>query len=462
MDTEKIFGYIDSMRDEMINTLGELISHPSFRQEPEEGAPYGRDARECLGSALKICEKFGFKTENVGDRAGLASFTEGEPLLGILAHLDVVPAGDGWVREPYKATVEGGKIYGRGAMDDKGPAVSVMYAMKALKDLGVPLKHGFELILGTDEECGSSDIKYFREHRRMPRWLFTPDANFPLINIEKGRIESRFTAPCRSNKLISLHGGKTVNAVPAFAYAEVEGIPEAEIINAAAGSGCTAEFGISSEGGRTKIEVRGVSAHASTPAAGDNALTALIKLLSLIDLDEPAKGLLSGLAREFPYKETDGRSAGVAARDGISGELTLVLSVLDFDGENLGGAIDIRFPVCETAASVCNKLDAALKRAGFEASSGGSEPHCVPSDSPFVKTLLGAYESVTGKKGECIAIGGGTYVHGIPGGVAFGCEVDGEDNRIHGADEFIRIDALVENAKIFAAAIAEVCNSDSL
>ncbi len=458
MDTKKVFDYIDSMRGEMCAVLGELISYPSFKQEPEEGAPYGRAARDCLDSALKICERFGFATDTVGDRAGIASFTEGEPLLGILAHLDVVSAGDGWTFEPYKATVRDGKLYGRGAMDDKGPVVSVIFAMKALKDLGVPLKRGFELILGTDEECGSSDIKYFRKHRKMPKWLFTPDAEYPLINIEKGRIESRFSAPCKSEKLMSLHGGKTVNAVPASASAVVGGISEDEINSAIKAAGCTAVFTLSAEGGAIKIDSRGVSAHASTPETGDNALTALIKLLQALPLDMPAKQLLSGLAKEFPYKETDGASAGVAARDEVSGALTLVLSVLDYDGKSFGGAIDIRFPVCETAASVCKKLDAALKRAGFEAHSGGSEPHCVPSDSPFVKTLLEAYSSVTGKKGECIAIGGGTYVHGIPGGVAFGCEVSGEDNRIHGADEFIRVDALAENAKIFAEAIVRVCN----
>lgn len=462
MNMKNVFDYIDSMREEMTKTLGELILHPSFRQEPEEGAPYGRPARECLDSALEICEKLGFKTENVGNRAGVASFTDGEPLLGILAHLDVVPAGDGWTLDPYKATIRDGKLYGRGAMDDKGPAVSVIYAMKALKDLGVPLKHGFELILGTDEECGSSDIGYFREHRKMPKWLFTPDASYPLINIEKGHIGSRFTATCESEKLISLHGGKTINAVPAAACAVVQSISESEILKSIEAADCTVEFSLTEEGGKIKIDARGVSAHASTPDVGDNALTALIKLLSLLPLDEPAKTLLSGLAREFPYKETDGSSAGIAANDDISGSLTLVLSILDYEKNMFSGAIDIRFPVCETSESVCKKLDAALKRAGFDARSNGSEPHCVPSDSPFVRTLIGAYESVTGKKGECIAIGGGTYVHGITGGVAFGCEIEGEDNRIHGADEFIRVDALIENAKIFAEAIVRVCNSEEL
>ena len=462
MDMKNVFDYIDSLRPNMVETLGELIACPSYRQESAEGAPFGKPARECLDKALEICESLGFKTKNVDGYAGTASFTEGEPSLGILAHLDVVPAGDGWTYEPYKATVVGDKLFGRGAMDDKGPAVSVMYAMKALKDLGVPLKNGFELIMGTDEECGSSDIRYFMQHAKMPKWLFTPDACYPLINIEKGHIGGRFTAKVGSSNLLEMHGGRTINAVPASANATVAGLSEDEINSAIEKAGCTAEFSLTAVSERIKIDVKGVSAHASTPDSGNNALTALIRLLSLLPLDEPVSRHLKGLAKEFPYGETDGFSAGVAAKDDISGALTLVLSILDYENGEFSGAVDIRFPVCENVKSVCDKLSAAFARAGFESNCGGSEPHCVPSDSPFVQTLLEAYESVTGNKGECLAIGGGTYVHGIAGGVAFGCEIEGEDNRLHGADEFIRVDALVENAKIFAEAIVRVCNKDEL
>lgn len=462
MDMKNVFDYIETLRPQMVETLGELIACPSYRQEPADGAPFGKPARECLDKALEICESLGFKTVNVDGYAGTASFTEGEPSLGILAHLDVVPAGDGWTYEPYKATVADGKLFGRGAMDDKGPAVSVMYAMKALKDLGVPLKNGFELIMGTDEECGSSDIRYFKEHAKMPKWLFTPDACYPLINIEKGHIGGRFSSKAESANLVEMHGGRTINAVPSSANAVVSGIQECEINAAIEKAGCTVSFALSNVPEGIRIDAQGVSAHASTPESGDNALTALIKLLSLLPIDEPVKGHLCGLAKEFPYGETDGASAGVAAKDDISGALTLVLSILDYENGTFSGAVDIRFPVCETVAGVCGKLSAAFARAGFESQCGGSEPHCVPSDSPFVQTLLEAYEAVTGKKGECLAIGGGTYVHGTPGGVAFGCEIEGEDNRLHGADEFIRVDALVENAKIFAEAIVRVCNKDEL
>ena len=462
MDMKKVFDYIDTLRPQMVESLGELISFPSYRQEPAEGAPFGVPARQCLDKALEICENLGFTTKNYDGYAGTASITDGEPSLGILAHLDVVPEGDGWTYDPYKATVEDGILYGRGAMDDKGPAVAVMYAMKALKDLGVPLPNGVELIVGTDEECGSSDIRYFRQHAKMPKWLFTPDANYPIINIEKGHIGGRFTAHVSGGDIIELHGGKTANAVPASAYAVVKNISENEIFDAIKRADCTVDFTLSSVPNGIRIDAKGVNAHASTPDLGDNALTALIKVLSLLPDCGEAQEKLRGLYKAFPYRETNGASAGLEMRDDISGALTLAFDILNLENGEFSGVIDIRFPICGTVDGISGTLTKALNDAGFEAAVGGVEPHYVDSDGEFVRTLLGAYESVTGKKGECLAIGGGTYVHGIPGGVAFGCEVDGEDNRIHGADEFIRVDALVENAKIFAEAIVRVCNNKEL
>ena len=74
-----------------------------------------------------------------------------------------------------------------------------------------------------------------------------------------------------------------------------------------------------------------------------------------------------------------------------------------------------------------------------------------------MQALLSVYTEMTNKPGYCIAIGGGTYVHEIPGGVAFGAEFKGEDAHIHGADEFISLENLITNAKIFAEAILRIC-----
>ncbi len=458
MNKQQLLDYIDSQRDAMVETLCTLISYPSYQQKAEDGAPFGRPVRECLDKALEICSSFGFETKNYDGYVGTAEYTKNDALLGILGHLDVVPEGTGWTHEPFNAHVCDGKVFGRGSIDDKGPCVAVMYAMKALKDLNVPLKSGFRLILGTNEENGSGDLEYFEKVATMPKWLFTPDGNYPVINIEKGMIRARISADVKPNKLVCFHSGKTINAVPELANATVSDTSKEDIEKAIAELGASCEIALSDNENGIRIDVKGKSAHASTPDLGDNALTCLLALLSKLGICEEA----SKLSKMFPYGETDGESSGIKASDEISGALTEVLSVLDYDGKEMLGWIDIRFPVCENVESVKSKLTATAQSYGFDIKAGGAEPHYVDSNSAFVKTLLGVYEDMTGEKGECIAIGGGTYVHHTEGGVTFGAEFPGEDNHMHGADEFMTIDSLVLNAKMFALAIYEVCNNEEL
>lgn len=465
MNKEKVFEYIDAHKDEMVETLCQLISYPSYQQEAQEGAPFGKPVRECLDKALEICESFGFKTRNYDGYVGTAEYTEGEPILGILGHLDVVPEGTGWTYDPFKGTVADGKVFGRGSIDDKGPCVAVMYALKALKELNIPLKKGVRLILGTNEENGSGDLAYFEKVAEMPMWLFTPDGNYPLINIEKGMIRGRISATPEAcgceRRPVSFHCGKTINAVPELGYFEVAGVSESEIENAISACKCEVGFTLEATDNGIKVNAKGKSAHASTPDLGYNALTAMLSLIKALGLDDNAGKLLARLSEVFPYGETDGEHSGIKASDEVSGALTEVLSVLDYEnGGEIVGWIDIRFPVCENVESVKTKLEKSVSGAGFALMAGGAEPHYVDSNSTFVKELLSVYEDVTGNKGECIAIGGGTYVHHTEGGVAFGAEFPGEDNHMHGADEFMTIDSLLLNAKIFACAIERVCNSD--
>ncbi len=458
---EKLFAYIDTLEGEMISTLSELISFPSYQQEPAEGAPFGVPVRECLDHALAVCESFGMKTKNFDGYAGTVTFTDGEPELEILAHLDVVPEGTGWTSDPYTARISGGKLYGRGAIDDKGPAVSVIYAMKALKDLGIPLKKGVRLILGTNEENGSGCMRYYFSKEKPTKYSFTPDGNYPVINIEKGMIRGTFECeiPIQDGRtLLEFHGGKIVNAVPELASAVVKGVSADEISKAVTELGSEVWFALSENGDCITIEAHGVSAHASMPSMGKNSVTALLALLDKLNLDGEIGEKIKSLCELFPYGETNGKSVGIDFKDEQSGELTCLLSILDYENGKLAGCNDIRLPVSFTVNDILNVYKPTLEAKGFSTHrSMGMEPHYVPSDSPFVQTLLGVYEEVTGEKGECIAIGGGTYVHDIEGGVAFGAEFMGEDNHMHSADESIKISQLVLNAKMFALAILRVC-----
>ena len=168
--------------------------------------------------------------------------------------------------------------------------------------------------------------------------------------------------------------------------------------------------------------------------------------------------MLRGLNSIFPFGETDGTHAGVKAHDEKSGDLTLAFSIFDMENGECSGSIDIRFPTCMTLGEVTERLNEALESAGFtDNGTEGSEPHIVDEDSGFIQTLLSVYERCEREKGRCIAVGGGTYVHNIPGGVAFGVERGDTDYHMHGANEFITVDELLKDAVIYAEAIVEIC-----
>lgn len=458
--------YFYENRDNLINDISALIKIKSDRQEAKPGKPFGEGPAEVLSTALEIASKMGFKTKNYDNYVGTVDLNNHEKQLDILAHLDVVPAGNGWsVTEPFEPLVKDGKIFGRGTIDDKGPAMAALYAMKAVKDLKIPLKKNTRLILGTDEECGSSDIRYYYNVEEEAPMTFSPDASFPVINIEKGglqgRFESKFDKSENIPRIISLKSGVKSNVIPGEAEAVIEGMDlkkfktYCDSMNKKTGI----IFNLSTEDNLTTVKVTGFTAHASEPAKGKNALTALLEVLSGYPFPEdPGIAKLHALNKTFPHGDWLGKSAGVAMKDELSGDLTISLNVLEFDTGSLSGIFDCRAPLCATNENLRDVLKNKLSEQGIILENKDIyPPHYVSEESPFVQTLLKCYELYTGKKGHGIAIGGGTYVHRSKNGVGFGCVIPGTDNNMHGADEFVVIDEILLSAKIFTQAIIELC-----
>lgn len=466
---EQINEYIIAHKDEMIEDIKTLCRINSERMPAEEGMPYGPGPCAALKAGLEICEKYGFKTKNYENYVGTADMTDLEPGLDILAHLDVVPAGEGWTEtEPFEPVVKGDKFFGRGTADDKGPAMAGLYAMRAVKELGIPLKKNVRLILGTDEECGSSDIAYFFQKEKSAPMTFSPDASFPVINTEKGRLPGEFKGenpaykPVEAAKKINwMKAGTKINVLPGKAQMCVTGYGVAEL--EVAEDKVTAETGVTFEMGETEegllITAVGKGAHAMEPFVGLNALTAMLLLICEIGdastyITDTAKKLLS----VFPHNDWRGEKVGVAMKDEISGELTIAFSMLDLTEERVSGTFDSRVPVCGSVENVLIPIKKALAEIGIELlNETMTKPHHVDEDSQFIRVLLDCYERATGNKGECESTGGGTYVHNIENGVAYGCSLPGTDNKMHGADEFAVVSELVLAAQIFADVIAELC-----
>ncbi len=439
--------YLESHKEEMIADLRELVAIPSVQGDAEEGLPFGKFPAQALEAMLNKCKAAGFTVENVENYAGSADVNSLPPELAILSHLDVVPVGEGWTSPPFTLTADGDKLVGRGAIDDKGPAVAALYAAKAVKDLGIPLKKGVRLIFGTNEENGSADLAYYRKKRKLPPMVFTPDGEYPVINGEKGMLRVYFSTVWEHPWEIK--AGTVINAVPSSC--EIRSMFDPE-------KGC--EVSINSDESTEPITeitesaeiINGVSTHASTPEKGDNAITKFLASGMMAVDETKALNLL------FPHGETDGASCGLGFSDDISGKMTCVLSMLNTKNGRLHGGIDIRFPLDRKKDEISDIICGKLREAGFDIDScEGVEPHLTDENSDFVQSLLRVYERVTGDKGRCIAIGGGTYVHEIEGGVAFGAEFPNEDGRMHSPDEFITVENLLKNAEIMAEAIVEIC-----
>ena len=458
--------YIDAHRQEMIDDISLLCRINSEKTAYQEGKPYGEGASRALALALSMAEKYGFSINNYDNYVGTADLNEKEKQLDILAHLDVVPAGEGWtVTEPFEPVEKDGKLYGRGTADDKGPAVAALYAMRAVKELGIPLSKNVRLILGTDEECGSSDIRHYYDVEEEAPMTFSPDGSFPVVNIEKGSLQGHFTAEFEPSdavaRVIAIKAGTKANVVPGKAFAVFEGLDDNLVRDT--GAEVEKETGVSFEiqGRNHTLEITaiGEGAHASLPTEGKNALTALLLLISRLPFAPCAQiEALHSLVKLFPYHDTSGEALGVAMEDELSGALTLAFDLLEVSEDSLDATFDSRCPICANEENVLEPARRRLAEHGFTLTNETMTPHhYVDGNSDFVKTLLKAYERYTGRKGTCESMGGGTYVHSLKNGVAFGAAMPETDNRMHGADEFAVIDELLVSAKIFAQVITDLC-----
>lgn len=462
---EQIHSWMAGREDEFVAALAPLIAIDSTIGEAAPGMPFGPGPAAALEAALALARQWGFRTENDDGYVGLADLNDMADQLHILAHLDVVGAGDHWDTDPFTLVRDGDLIYGRGTDDDKGPAVAALLAMRCVRELGIPLKGNVKLILGTDEETGSRDLAhYFASHPFAPHSV-TPDSCFPVTNIEKATYMPRFSQswekqPRLDAQLLSLNGGIRVNVAPGNCTARIRNLSKsaAEAAMEAVSRDTGVLFEASEENGILTIEATGVQAHASRPQDGKNAITATLTLLAQLPLAQDAAAkAVKDLNRLFPYGDNGGAALGIAMEDEVSGKLTLTLSLMELDETGFRARFDSRDPLCATRENTQLVVEKVFADLGWTCSGNFGPGHAVDADSPFIQILLSTYEEFSGRRAYCEAIGGGTYVHHIPGGVAYGAGEHDFDSHLHGANERARISQLLLTAEIYAAVIARVC-----
>lgn len=493
---EKEFGsYLDSWiapkREEIVDTLVRLLRIPSVGTEAVDGKPFGHEVDKALKFYVDEAGKYGMATKNVDGHAVHAEIGSGGEMAMALTHVDIVPIGSGWTKDPL-GEVSDGCVYGRGAEDNKGPTVACLYALRALKESGAPLRRRVRHVVGGNEESGFRCVRHYFEVEERPTYGFSPDAMFPLVYAEKGSMNvgvtvhlggglgsddgpaCRKSGSCRKGgvsapiaSVADFSGGERANIVGDRAAATLRVCPgsEDEVISLlkrgvpsarefAAGPG-PLEFEFEKGSGTVRVNSNGVAAHASVPHEGTNAISGLMFLLGTLG---PKLQMAEGFAFAAKAASIRGEGLNIDCEDDISGKLSCNLGIarLERTGEHpvLKCVYNIRFPVRISGEDLKERALRCAHPDGTEVEviSAGKSHYSDP-ESFLVKTLLRVYREETGDNSPPIAIGGGTYAKVIPGGVAYGPALPGAVETAHQANERILVDHLLFLVKVYARAL---------
>ena len=435
--------------EDIVRTTAEILRFDSSLKPAEEGCPFGKETADCLAYFLKLAEDMGFETRNYDNYVGEVIFGEGKDF-AILAHLDVVPAGSGWKYPPFGGVINddvsdggvtGRKIWGRGAMDDKTPAVVCLYALKALKDEGIMPARTIKLIVGCNEEAGWKCIEHYDKVAVMPEEGFTPDANFPVIYAEKGILHFTANFPINEAPMSALNAGERVNMVCDNATAILTRKAGGKLVgyeNPIAGTR------FSYDNTTNILRVDGKSAHGSTPEYGANALQALLCFLA--SFNEDCKKAYDMLFDDV---------TGLKALEDETGKLTMSPDLASFENGVLKITTDIRFPATLPLETVTEKLD----QFGVEYTINNYQPPIYNDpNGKLIATLVKVYNEISGKNEQPIAIGGGTYARALKNGCAFGPEINGEEATIHQANEYVTFERIELMSKVYYNALKAICS----
>lgn len=449
------------INEQLEEDLAALISIQSIASRREGVYPFGKQCANAIDKAIELGKDYGFKTEN--HEYYCASIINGSKSdeVGIVAHLDVVPAGNGWSYDPFRLTIEDGKYIGRGALDDKGPFICGLYAMRFLKESGKKLPFAIRLIAGSDEEVGSSDLEYFAKVRKPPYFSFTPDAEFPVCIGEKGILQVDIMLGRLPVEIAELSGGSVSNAVPDAAYAvlwndkiDVSTIPEYERIS----------FERLDEK-RIKISATGKGAHAALPEKGINAIGVLAEFLKDSKLLNCEKKPFVFLTRSCG--EYFGRTLGIDRVSEAFQYLTCVggrLSVID---GIMVQNFNIRYIPDTTYEPVLERIKKTLAPQGFAVQLGlVSEGYLMPSNDDRIQALTDACEDVLGYECKPYTMGGGTYARWLANTVAFGASIESERGKFgegrgdaHQRDEYISAVELKKTILVYILSIMNLAES---
>lgn len=461
--------FTESHMTEMMATIGELIAIPSVLDEKStaDGKPFGKKIADALNLISQKATAIGMHVKNYDGYAGEFTVGSEDKMVGILSHIDVVSAGEGWNYEPFRARVIDGRIYGRGSSDDKGPTVAALYAVKYLLDEGLlPAGTGIRMIVGTDEEEDWRCIThYLAKADKLPQYAIVPDANFPLINCEKGLIDADFSYHCiqdnteestqkRDIYIEKLQGGIAKNVVPGKACCILRCRNEkiAEAVKEKIGEFDRISAKI--EGKLVQIEAIGKSTHAMSPEKGVNAVSVLMQMLGHLETEFSMDSVTERYNR-YIGMHYYGEALGCEFEDEVSGKLTFNVGTLSYEDETVKFGASIRYPATLCMEHVLKQLTKQCEKAGIEISICSKMAGLyIDEHTEFIQRLMEAYQKISKDENAVpLAIGGATYARAIPNAVAFGPLFPYEEELAHEPNECLAINSLEKMTLIYIEAL---------
>ena len=455
-----IDAYAEQNRDNILRDITRLVAVPSVEGAAAPGAPFGPGPKAALEKALEIARELGLETCNADSYIGWAQtgpIAKDQKFLATITHTDVVPEGNGWDADPYTVRVRDGWLLGRGVADDKGPSILCLYALKYLKDNGIALKYPVRALLGANEETNMHDVDYYAEHYPMPAFCFTPDAEFPVCNGEKGGFNGEIVSPKLDGIITAFEGGVAHNAVPDRASCTVQ-VGIGTLVKT---EGVTFEAG---EGGSTIIRGWGKSGHAAMPEGTVNAIGLIVNCLLASGVCTPQEEAYLKVLQTL-HASTDGSTLGIAADDGLFDPLTIIGGTIEMKDGAIRQSFDCRYPTNTNPEKMTAQLEKVCGTAAHLEELSSREPFYIAADSPAIQTLITTYNEVTGENKTPFTMGGGTYARHFPYAVSFGPEhtdlpLPEFAGPMHGANEGANFDKLIEALKIYILALLRLQDID--
>ena len=448
---QKIDAYIAENKEQLLQDIAALVAIDSVEGTPEEGAPFGAGPRAALDKTLELAAGMGFATRNCENYIGYAELAGADPekYLATICHVDVVPVGNGWTADPFKMRIQDGWLLGRGVSDDKGPMIVTLYALKFLKEQGYQLRYPIRAIVGDNEETHMNDVKYYLENYPAPVFCFTPDAEFPVCNGEKGHFGGKIVSPVCNGVIAEFEGGVANNAVPDRASALVK----TDIRKLKNAPNITLE----PEGDGVRVRGWGKSGHAAMPEGTVNAIGLVVDYLLDNGLCNDAERAYLEALRKL-HSSTAGTGLGIDCADGPFGPLTIIGGTIEMADGVIRQSFDCRYPTNTDP----EKMTAAIRKVCGDAATlenvSSRVPFYIDADSPAIQTLINTYNDVTGEGKKPFTMGGGTYARHFPYAVSFGpehtdIEIPSFAGPMHGANEGTPFEKLVEALKIYILAL---------